>query len=550
MARAPAKGKDVKQKDFLASIAEVAASLRQAIEAKVDDFDPDPAASAERRRRAQAADGFPFFAETYFPHHVRGQPSRFHDFLHTRLPAIVAEPDGLREVIGAPRGNAKTTYGQIFILWCIASVRKRFPVIISDATEQAAVILEGIKAELEVNPRLAMDFPELAGAGATWQVGVAVTRTGAKLQAFGSGKRLRGVRHGAQRPDLVWLDDIENDDNVRSPEQRDKLEGWIDKAVDPLGPPDDSMDIVYVGTMLHYDAVLARKIKNPMWRSTVFRAVMRWPDRMDLWERWEEILRNEGEPAADAFHAAHRVEMDEGAEVLWPAVQPFVRLMKIKVRVGQNAFDSEYQNDPINEGAALFGKVQFWVQAVRHWVHFGACDPSLGKQSKRHDPSAILVGALDRETGIVDVVEASIRRRVPDRIIEDVISAQAEYRCLRWGIEVVQFQAFLASELVKRSAQRGVPVPACGLMHEFEKELRIESMQPHVNNGLVRFRADHTELLNQLRHYPNADHDDGPDCLEMLWRVIFVFGAPGQIRTGGQRAAGGGRRGFSDFMGL
>src|SRR3546814_8062298 len=87
--------------------------------------------------------------------------------------------------------------------------------------DQAAVILEGIKAEIEVNPRLAQDIPELCGAGPTWQVGVVVLNNGAKIQVGGSGKKLRGFRHGAQRPDLVVCDDLENDENVKSPEQRE-----------------------------------------------------------------------------------------------------------------------------------------------------------------------------------------------------------------------------------------------------------------------------------------------------------------------------------------
>lgn len=36
-------------------------------------------------------------------------------------------------------------------------------------------------------------------------------------------------------------------------------------------------------------------------------------------------------------------------------------------------------------------------------------------------------------------------------------------------------------------------------------------------NGLIRFHARQVTLLEQLRHYPAADHDDGPDALHMLW---------------------------------
>lgn len=374
-----------------------------------------------------------------------------------------------------------------------------------------------------------------------------VTKTGAKIQAAGSGKKLCGFRHGAQRPDLVVLDDIENDENVRTPEQRDKLEAWVDKAVDPLGPPDGSMDIIFVNTFLHHDSVACRKSVNPMWRAAVFRAVRRWPDRMDLWERWEEILRNEGRDLADAFHAESQAAMTAGAEVLWPAVQPLKLLMEIRVRVGQPAFDSEYQNEPLDEAAALFGKVEFWVHEVKTWIYVGACDPSLGKNNRRSDPSAILIGGFCRETGVLDVVEADIRRRLPDRIIEDIIKYQKAYRLVKFGIETVQFQDFLRTELIKRSAAAGAPVPAVAIANSTDKALRIESIQPHVVNELIRIHPSHTTLLYQLRHWPQADHDDGPDCLEMLWRVAsMVRAGGGGVRTAGRRVVT--PRGMSGFL--
>ncbi|WZV77738.1 hypothetical protein AAFM48_05810 [Burkholderia pseudomallei] len=99
-----------------------------------------------------------------------------------------------------------------------------------DSGDQSQMMLEAIKVELTDNPRLAMDFPEHVGKGRVWNVGVALTATDIKLQAFGSGKRMRGIRHGPFRPDLVLLDDIENDENVQQKTQRDKLERWVKKS--------------------------------------------------------------------------------------------------------------------------------------------------------------------------------------------------------------------------------------------------------------------------------------------------------------------------------
>ncbi|RJP17898.1 MAG: hypothetical protein C4529_13895 [Deltaproteobacteria bacterium] len=510
--------KGFRVKDFRQSLSELSAHLRKIIEAQVLGFDPDP--EAGRKRRAEASSSFEYFARTYFPHYIQFDNSVLHDFLYAELPRLVASPEGEHEAIAAPRGEAKSTLvSQIFVLWCIVRKMKHYPLIIMDSFDQAAMMIEAIKAELEFNPRLSQDFPEVCGEGRVWREGLIVTRNDVKVQGAGSGKKLRGLRHGPYRPDLVVADDLENDENVVSPQQRDKLERWFNKTVLNLGPPDGSMDVIVIGTVLHYDSVLSRILKNPLWKKRVFRSVIEWPDRMDLWEAWEELFLNEGDAAADAYYRQRKKEMDRGAVVSWPSARPLPMLMVKRAREGHATFDSEQQNDPISSEDALFSKITFWVSRLPSWIFYGACDPSLGKAGQSRDPSAILVGGFDRKTGILDVVEAAIAKRVPDKIIEDIIALQKEYKCLVWGIESVQFQEFFRTELVKRSAARRIPVPARGLIPHADKILRIESLQPHVANGLIRLHPSQKVLHEQLRHFPKADHDDGPDALQMLWML-------------------------------
>jgi len=38
-------------------------------------------------------------------------------------------------------------------------------------------------------------------------------------------------------------------------------------------------------------------------------------------------------------------------------------------------------------------------------------------------------------------------------------------------------------------------------------------------NGLIRLHPSQHTLIEQLRHFPKADHDDGPDALHMLWML-------------------------------
>ena len=520
---------------FLEEIGKLAQEFRIQIEAEVDGFDPDPAALTARR--AQARKDYRFFARTYFPHYIKHAEAALHSYLYDRLPEIVDNGEGDHEAIAAPRGNAKSTLvTQIFVIWCIVTGRKHYPIIVMDALDQAATMLEAIKAELAFNPRLAMDFPDATGQGRVWQVGTIIAANDAKVQAFGSGKRMRGLRHGPHRPDLVIGDDLENDENVRSPDQRDKLENWLKKTVLSLGAADDSMDVIIIGTILHYDSVLSRLLKNPLWTSKKFKSIERWPDNMHLWEKWEEALLNLGPEVALAFYNEHKLEMDAGAVVCWPEGQPLYKLMVKRARDGRAAFDSEQQNDPVSGDDAPFANcIQFWVSRLKEWVFYGACDPSLGKAGASRDPSAIGIGGYNRHTGVLDVVEAAIKKRLPDKIIEDIIAMQAEYKCILWVIETIQFQEFLRTELVKRSAARGIPVPARAVQPHTDKLLRIETLQPHMANALLRLHPSQTTLIDQFRHFPKADHDDGPDMVHMLWMAAVSGG--GKIEYQGVRAS-------------
>ncbi|MFC2588555.1 MAG: phage terminase large subunit [Ottowia sp.] len=519
-------------KEFIEGLAQLADDLRRQIDANLDGWDVSAAAIAERRRKVcDPLRGFAFWDQHYFPHYGGAAPSALHEYLYERLPVIVNTPAGQRDAIAAPRGEAKSTkVSMSFVLWCVVTGAKHYVVIVMDAFEQAAEMLEAIKAELEANPRIANDFPEACGQGKVWRAGVIVTANGRKVEAFGSAKKIRGRRHGAHRPDLAIMDDIENDENVTTPAQRDKLQRFVTASVLNLGPPDDSMDAILIGTVLHYDSVLSRFLKNPLWHRKVFKAIIHWPDRMDLWERFEHLLITgetpaKGEAEALALYEANRAEMDKGAQVSWPALRPLVKLMIKRAREGHAAFDSEQQNDPIAGDDAPFAhSIRFWVNRLPDWVFYGACDPSLGKSGSGRDPSAIVVGGWQREQGILSVVEAQIKKRVPDRIISDVIEMQREYGCIVWGFESVQFQEFLRTELVKRSAQAGVPVPARALIPIADKLLRIESLQPHMHNGLLLLHSSQTTLIDQFRHFPKADHDDGPDAVHMLWMLAVTGG--------------------------
>lgn len=526
-------------REFEDELAKLGEEIRNTIELECEAFDTDPAASKARRERAWH--DYEFFCRTYFPHYVpTAFFSLFQQFIFKRLPEVIDGHTDGREVHQAPRGEAKSTYEtQLGSLWCIVTGRKHMIGIIMNTEEQAAEMLESIKAELDTNPRLAMDFPEACGRGRVWQATTIVTANNRKVRIGGTGKKIRGMKHGPHRPDLVFLDDLENDDNVRDKGQRDKVQDFVLKAVLGLAGPAGGMDVFWPGTSLHYDAAINRVSRKPGWRRKVFKSIMQWPDRMDLWDKWEGIYtagaddekaKEAAEAEALAFYQANKAAMDAGAVVSWPDVRPLYRLMCMRA-TDHDAFNQEQQNEAGNDDTAPFKTLQFWVDRRNDWLFFGAIDPSLGKQNKKRDPSAILVGGLNRNTMVLDVVEADICRRVPDLIISRAIDLQSEYQCLAWGVETVQFQEFMYTELLKRAALLGIAFPGIPMPENVEKDLRIISLQPHVANGKIRTHRSHGVLNEQLKFWPEADHDDGPDALEKLWKLATQFAGEWQYTS-------------------
>ncbi|PYE87517.1 phage terminase large subunit [Phyllobacterium leguminum] len=550
MSKRPVLKAKVSPKEFQEFISKKADELSRWIELSVTAFASDPKARDERLAKVRHPEtGFQFFLETYLPHYVKGEHSLFHKAIFARVPEILASEKGVRDLFIAPRGSSKSTHLSLgFALYCICLGHKRYILEVCDVYAQAALLIEAIKAELTENPRLSYDFPDATGQGRVWREGEIVTKGNVRVEGLGAVQKLRGRRHGPHRPDLMFFDDLENDEAVRSPEQRKKLETWIKRAALKVGPPDGSMDVVWVGTVLHYDAVLVRAAKSPVWRVAEFQAVIRFPDRMDMWDRFEELFQNDGEEAARAFYDANKADMDAGAIVNWPAMQPLVWLM-LERAADHDSFQTEYQNKPINAGSP-FSKLTFWTLQQPDLIHFGAVDPSLGKKGHGRDPSAILIGGYNRLHGTMDVLEASIRRRLPDIIISDIIALQRQYRCVLWFVEAVQFQEFLRTTLMMTAAKQGVGISAVPVIPNADKDLRIERLQPPIANGLIRLNQTQQTLIDQLQQWPDADHDDGPDCLDMLWQHALHYAGGGQAGAGGggmMTAAGAGNSGLEGY---
>ena len=492
-------------------------------------------------RRKLGAIDLEFFGRAYFPHYFSRPSPDFHreldgiwmeGVLKGHYPSTPAEVrkisrlPGSRRVTAAPRGHAKSTILTFRgTLHAVLYGYKHYPIILSDSSDQAEGFLENIRIELEENGLLIEDFGVLVGK--VWRSNVIVTKSNIKVEAIGSGKKIRGRKHRNWRPDLLVLDDVENDENVRTQEQRKKLANWFNKAVLKAG--DDYTDVIYIGTMLHYDSLLANTLKNPRWRAVKYQAVLSFSRADDLWKHWEDLYTDlsddKHEETARDFYLSHETEMLAGTEVLWKEKLSYYDLMVMRLTEGEASFNSEEQNEPINPEDCIFNPewFEYYNEAeitfnAKDYAFFGFVDPSLGK-TKHSDYSAIITLAKQKASGYLYVMDADIERRHPDRIISDILEKERWLRrdfgkgYRKFGAETVQFQWFLKEELAKASARAGLYLPIEEVPQTADKTMRVQTLQPDVKNHYIKFNRRHKLLLEQMMQFPMGAHDDGPDAL-------------------------------------
>lgn len=505
------------KRDFQQWLDELKAELREQI---LSALLLDPRQREYRVKRAEH--DYLYFARTYFPHYFTiDSVCDLHLDLAQTFEEIVGSSVGKKYAKAAPRAHAKTTHcSQLFVLWCICYQKKRFIVEISDAVELVEGCLEAIKVELEDNANLKADFPNACGITKNWKIGEFVTKNGIKVKAFGSGKRLRGVKFGVYRPDLALIDDLENDTNVRSKDQRDKLEAWLDEAVLNLGSVDGSLDVLYIGTILHNDSVLARKLKLKFWNAKLFRSIIEFPNRMDLWEQWSEIYRNIGIEESDKFYLKHKALMDEGAKVLWEEALSLLKLMQKRAE-NLKSFNKEQQNDPRSENQ-IFTRENFHFYKELPRIDYFVMYVDPAGEKKNSDYTAITVLGVNKSEAKIYVAVSIVEVMKTKKAIKTIIELNKTYNCRLCAIESNGGQEFFRKWIRDKAFEMNVKLPLKGVNNTANKGIRIEELEVPIDDGEILFHKSQTLLLTQFEEYPEGKHDDAPDSLAGAYNLTKI----------------------------
>lgn len=562
------KSEDLKK--FKKDLQELGETLRREISAAAASLDPSPSAILARRARVLHGDD-EFFSRTYFPHHIRGDFSKFQTHFCNRFPQLLNQPGGVVEWWVAPRGECKSTLlTKIGSVFCVArellqreeiraEIGWRGPApysidyigMLGAESTLPTKLIEVIKTELTANAALELDFPEICGRGTQWKLGEIVTTNGVKFEAFGADQAVRGTFHGASRPKALFGDDLITDVEAKSEKMRKARWDWLTKCISFLGPPDGSVKFIGVGTVLHNDDPISRAKRTIGHLVHHFKALEVMPINMDLWEQCEAIMHNADKPAMMAaaevgrvlnekdlpsykFYRANKAAMDEGAVFSWPSVRTLYGLMRARA-TSSDAFNTELQGIGRSDADKVFARITYFVEILRHWVIYAACDPSMGNGQKS-DPSSIAVGGYDFVAKKMHVLYEKSKRRTPTMLSADLLWVQNTYNPHAIAFENNGAFEHSRQTFIDYGLERGVYIPLIGITATVSQELRIGSLEPLVCDGLLPRIILHATLLNllsQLNEWPESPsghHYDSLCALYLLWHICVLCGS-GQIGT-------------------
>lgn len=517
-----------------------------------------------------------YFSETHNPGNagnwdgfdiekVEDSPS-FHREICATMDDVSMRTINAKVARAAPRSHAKSSYlSKAFPLREIAYRHRKYIINISETPAVSTGNLEWVANQLKSNAKLRSDFGPLlnpkqqmnpkdnSSEFIAWEEQPdGSQRQLAKMEAASSNQALRGRNWNGVRPDLIICDDLEDiRSNAATPELRAKMRDWFSQTVVPLGDPKGRRTaFVYMGTVVHAESLLRTVMQRSDFNSKLYKALIEEPEATELWEKCRSIYLNveieDRVGAARAFYEANRAEMDRGAVVLWPEVQPLWALMTWKWANGSKAFNTEYQNTPIDEESMVFNPEQFryfdesdLIDASGRELpldYFAFWDIAQGKSS-RSDYNAIVTVAKDRRTGVMYVIDAWARKCPSHIALEQAVEIIKQYGHKAFAIETVGAQHDMYRQLDERLRKemlggvRLVPV-----VSRTKKEIRIESLEPLIERGSLRFNRSHRLLHEQMEQFPSGTHDDLPDAL--AGAVEAAGGTARRGRTWGKKPKG------------
>ncbi len=388
-------------------------------------------------------------------------------------------------VLEAPRGHAKSTTGQEYVLSRIVKDPNIHVIIISSTYELASGLAFSLKLQLEAR------FPWLVKGAAKWgEKGMYVARTSIDKDPTIRVASMEGVEPGP-RADLIWGDDVVSENNSSSDLQRQKIHRIFNKVLMPMLEPDGQA--MLTGTPYHFGDLYAALEKEDGWKLIRYKAIQ--DDGSALWPERFPILCGRTEHQANCC------------------------LTFIRHRLGTPIFNDQYLCDP----SGLVGKLLKleWLEPYYNPPIPGdleivqGIDLAISEKETADYTAIVTVGYSPavQKIYVLDIWRGQVD--FPTQI-KTIVSKAADYHPKAIVIETNVYQKVLATQL-----QASTLLPIMGKVTVRDKVQRIlGSLSPHFESKHLVVRRDMADFISEYLEFPDSTHDDMLDALEFAVSYI------------------------------
>lgn len=443
-------------------------------------------------RRIIVKEGHWIFFHLYFYEYTRYKTAPFQQEMFD-----ITESEEIKlAIIVAFRGSAKSTIMTMsYPIWAVlGKQQKKCVVILSQTQQQARIHLSNIKRELETNELLRADLGPFEDKSDEWgSLGLYIPKFKAKIMAASCEQSIRGIRHGAYRPDLIICDDVEDITSTKTKEGRERTYNWYTGEIAPLG--ERNTKIILVGNLLHEDSLLMRLKKG---------FVNKNPDV--IFKEYPLINTQD--------------------IILWPGKYPSLEAIETEKRLNgdDKAWQREYMLKIIADEDQIVKPewLQFYDEIPtdsRNYM-YSVMGVDLAISEKAHaDFTAIVVGHVfgRREDMKVYIQKFPFNKRIDFPTIIGTIKDMSQTaglfgrRC-KVMVEDVSFQLSTIQMLEKM----GVDVEGFKVGGQ-DKRARLDSVTYLIKTGKVLFPRDGVEdLRKQLVYFGVEKYDDLVDAFTIV----------------------------------
>lgn len=484
---------------------------------------PKPLLSSSEGRRAVTRFDPLAFAVIYLSRHLRDDATNnritFSD-LHLDLyrqalswTGPLPAPRTSRRAYVAPRNSGKSSTAFLALpLWAAAHGHLHFIAAFSDTADQAQLHLATFRRELDENPLLRADFPDLctparqkiSNLTQADKANMFMAKSGFTFTARGIDSNNLGMKVGNLRPQLLLLDDVERGEENYSAYQAEQRLSTIMNVVFPMN---DRAHVVLIGTVTMTGSIIHQLVKSLSPANSADKALD--------WVRDENLQVK--------HYRAITTNPDGTERSMWPGRWTYEDL---NARRHTRSYRLNFDNDPVGRDGDYWNADDFVYAQISTTRKILSIDPAV-TTSRSSDPTGLAVIGLSPGSN-------PAQRQVSVERVAEVRANGEELRqlVLRWILDDPEITSILVETNqggdLWRTTLHTMPVPVATI-HQVEPKA-VRAAWAH--SWYTRRRVAHSHKLSALEEqmvaFPKAAHDDMVDAT--CTGILHFMGKP-QKRT-------------------